>query len=67
MEISDLVIGFKGKYKNYIRLTHLAISVESKEKVLELTNSIKSAGFDILGEPRTTGEGYFEYDYWKYE
>lgn len=60
MEISDLAKGFKDKYKKYIGLTHLAISVGSKEKVLELTKSIKGAGYDMLGEPRTTGDGYFE-------
>ena len=41
-------------------LTHLAISVGNKEKVDELTEMIRSDGFEIIGEPRTTGDGYYE-------
>lgn len=40
--------------------THLAISVGNKSKVDELTEKIRSAGFTISGEPRTTGDGYYE-------
>ncbi|RLD55083.1 MAG: glyoxalase/bleomycin resistance/extradiol dioxygenase family protein [Bacteroidetes bacterium] len=41
-------------------LTHFAISVGSRERVDELTESIRSAGYEITGEPRTTGDGYYE-------
>ena len=41
-------------------LTHFAISVGSKEKVDELTNLIRQNGYRIVGEPRTTGDGYYE-------
>ena len=41
-------------------LTHLAISVGSREKVDSLTKTIKANGFSIIGEPRTTGDGYYE-------
>ncbi len=41
-------------------LTHFAISVGSKEKVDLLTESIREAGYTIIGEPRTTGDGYYE-------
>jgi lactoylglutathione lyase len=39
---------------------HLAISVGSKERVIDLTESMRLTGCPILGEPRTTGDGYFE-------
>ena len=39
---------------------HMAISVGSKEAVNQLTDLIKSAGFVVSGEPRTTGDGYYE-------
>ena len=39
---------------------HIALSVGSKEKVDEITNLIKNAGFEILSGPRTTGDGYYE-------
>ena len=48
------------KNSNYLGLIHLAISVGSKEKVVELTEKMKSDGYKILSEPRRTGDGYFE-------
>ncbi len=41
-------------------LIHFAISMGSKEKVDSLTNELRTLGFEILGEPRTTGDGYYE-------
>jgi len=40
--------------------THLAFSVGSIEKVDELTELIRNNSFEIYGEPRTTGDGYYE-------
>lgn len=39
---------------------HIAFSVGSKEKVLELTEQLRKDGYSVVGEPRTTGDGYFE-------
>ena len=39
---------------------HFAISVGSKEQVNVLTERLRSAGYTIIGEPRTTGDGYYE-------
>lgn len=41
-------------------LTHFAFALDSKEEVLELTEKLRSAGYTISGEPRTSGDGYFE-------
>jgi lactoylglutathione lyase len=41
-------------------LIHFAVSTGSKEKVDALTEEIRKAGFSILGEPRWTGDGYYE-------
>ena len=41
-------------------LAHFAISVGTKEKVDALTESIRNNGYKIIGEPRTTGDGYYE-------
>ena len=43
-----------------IGLAHIAISVGSKEKVNTLTESIRKDGYQIIGEPRLTGDGYYE-------
>lgn len=40
--------------------SHIAFSVGSKEKVDELTEQIKAAGYEVASGPRTTGDGYYE-------
>ena len=41
-------------------LIHLAFSVGSREAVDQLTERLRERGYTILGEPRTTGDGYYE-------
>jgi len=41
-------------------ITHIAFKLESKDAVLSLTETLRSDGFIIVGEPRTSGDGYFE-------
>ena len=41
-------------------LAHLAVSIGSKKKVDELTEKLRSDGFEVVGNPRTTGDGYYE-------
>ena len=43
-----------------IGLTHFAISVGDKEAVNNYTERLRNDGFTIIGEPRTTGDGYYE-------
>ncbi len=45
---------------NLFGYAHIAISTGSKENVLHLTETFRKAGIQIIGEPRTTGDGYFE-------
>lgn len=41
-------------------IIHLAFSAGSKEKVNELTETLRKDGYTVAGEPRTTGDGYYE-------
>lgn len=41
-------------------LVHLAFSVGSKEEVNRLTELLRSHGYRVAGEPRTSGDGYYE-------
>ena len=41
-------------------LTHLALSVGSRQRVEELTARLKQDGFQVVDGPRQTGDGYFE-------
>lgn len=46
--------------KETLGLAHFAVSLGSKEMVDDLTLEIMNDGFEILGQPRTTGDGYYE-------
>lgn len=41
-------------------LCHFAFGLGSREQVLALTERLRADGHRIAGEPRTTGDGYFE-------
>jgi lactoylglutathione lyase len=41
-------------------LTHLAFTVGSANHVDQLTDVLRSNGYKVVGEPRTTGDGYYE-------
>lgn len=41
-------------------LAHLAVSVGDTEAVDSLTERLRTDGYTIAGEPRTTGDGYYE-------
>jgi lactoylglutathione lyase len=41
-------------------IAHFAISVGGKDKVNDLTERLRADQFIIEGEPRTTGDGYYE-------
>ena len=41
-------------------ITHIAFSLGSKEAVIFLTEKLRTDGYRIVGEPRTSGDGYFE-------
>ncbi|WP_369697079.1 VOC family protein [Fibrobacter succinogenes] len=44
----------------HLGFTHLSFSVGSKEKVDRLTKEMLGDGIVIVGQPRTTGDGYYE-------
>jgi lactoylglutathione lyase len=41
-------------------LAHLAFRAGGKENVDTLTETIRKAGYEIVSEPRITGDGYYE-------
>ncbi len=58
--MSKMAIKESIKPTEYLGLTHIAISVGSKENVDNLTKRLRIDGFEVLGYPRTTGDGYYE-------
>lgn len=45
---------------NTIGLTHFAFQMNSREQVNEMISRFKKGGYTITGEPRFTGDGYYE-------
>lgn len=43
-----------------VGLAHVAFSVGSRERVDRLTAELGDAGFTVVSDPRTTGDGYYE-------
>ena len=48
------------KTQEYIGIIHFAISVGTKEKVDNLTARLGNDGYEIIGKPKITGDGYYE-------
>ena len=46
--------------ENYLGITHFALSTGSSTKVDELTETLRNEGYKIIGEPRITGDGFYE-------
>lgn len=44
----------------HLGIAHISFSVGSKEEVDRLTQQMSSDGIRVVGEPRTTGDGYYE-------
>lgn len=51
--VNDPLVQFTG-------LVHLAFSAGSEAEVVRLTETLRAAGCVVVGEPRRTGDGYFE-------
>lgn len=46
--------------EEYIGLAHLSFSVGAPDAVNALTERLRHAGYQVVGEPRTTGDGCYE-------
>jgi lactoylglutathione lyase len=60
MKMPPLIERDQDVLKQFRGLTHFAISAGSKSTVDVLTERLRNDGFVIIGEPRTTGDGYYE-------
>ena len=46
--------------REFIGFAHLAFSTGSKDQVDRLTERLRQAWYKVIGEPRTTGDGFYE-------
>lgn len=60
MQMPGVPVSANDMYKQFTGLIHFAISVGSKESVDTITERLRADGYEVVGEPRTTGDGYYE-------
>lgn len=48
--------------KQHLGVIHIAFGLGSKEDVDKKADELKAAGYPILSGPRTTGDGYYEFE-----
>lgn len=60
MQMPDIPIHEYEVEAQFTGLIHIAFETESKTKVNELTEQLRNDGYQVIGEPRTTGDGYYE-------
>ena len=50
---------FRSIEDEHIGFAHLSFKVENEEAVDALTEQLRSDGYRIISNPRTTGDGYY--------
>jgi lactoylglutathione lyase len=63
MQLPEIPANLNDRRTNqHLGLIHLAFGVESKAAVDQMALKISGNGFEILKGPRTTGDGYYEFE-----
>lgn len=60
MQMPGIPLSSNNTHKQFTGFIHLAISVGDKVKVDSITETVRKDGYEVIGEPRTTGDGYYE-------
>lgn len=60
MQMADIPTTRNDALAQFTGLIHFAVSVGSESAVDALTNQLREDGFAVIGEPRRTGDGYYE-------
>lgn len=60
MQMDTVPDNLNSKEVQYIGIIHIAFSTGSEDAVDSLTEKLKKDGYIVAGEPRRTGDGYYE-------
>lgn len=60
MQNNSVPVTANDPYSQATEFIHLAFSLGTEAKVNELTERLKSDGYELLDGPRWTGDGYYE-------
>ncbi|GAB2531917.1 VOC family protein [Spirosoma aerophilum] len=60
MQMDSIPASMNDALAQFTGLIHFAVSVGKETAVNELTNRLREDGYAVVGEPRRTGDGYYE-------
>jgi lactoylglutathione lyase len=60
MQMPDVPTNENDVYKQFTGLIHFAVCTGNKESVDNLTEQLRKDGYEVVGEPRNTGDVYYE-------
>ena len=60
MHKSEIMDNHDALHIEFTGYVHLAFSLGSSDFVEELTEKLRDDGYEVVREPRTTGDGYYE-------
>jgi lactoylglutathione lyase len=60
MQMPTIPLSLNRTEAQFMGYIHLAISVGSQAQVDVLTTQLRQDGYQVVGEPRWTGDGYYE-------
>ncbi len=60
LELMQMSTVPEGPGRQALGFSHIAFGLESEDAVATLVQTLRNDGFEIAGEPRRTGDGYFE-------
>lgn len=60
MQMPSVPASLNDVERQFTGYIHVAYAVGSREYVDALTEQLRSDGYRVVGEPRTTGDGYYE-------
>ncbi|HKJ41607.1 MAG TPA: VOC family protein [Sunxiuqinia sp.] len=60
MQMPGIAKSKNNPQKEFSGIIHFGISVGSRQKVNEMTEQLRKDGFQVVSEPRTTGDGLYK-------
>lgn len=58
----DIPTNHNDELKQHLGIIHIAFEVANRQSVDEMARTMAAGGFPILKGPRTTGDGYYEFE-----
>ncbi|NCB42616.1 MAG: hypothetical protein EOM59_08355 [Clostridia bacterium] len=60
MQMPNILMKEHTADKQSMGYIHIALALSDEQSVIELTEQLRSDGYQVVSEPRRTGDGYFE-------